>query len=108
MQNQAEYMLVLTTCPDSQVAQFIAGKIVDAKLAACVNIVPKIISVYEWQGKKEQSEESLLFIKTTQDKYTALQKCIVNEHPYELPEVIAVPISKGLPDYLAWISSSIN
>ena len=108
MQNQAEYMLVLTTCPDSQVAQLIAGKIVDAKLAACVNIVPKIISVYEWQGKKEQSEESLLFIKTTQDKYTALQKCIVNEHPYELPEVIAVPISKGLPDYLAWISSSIN
>lgn len=108
MQNQVEYLLVLTTCPDQHVAELLAGKIVEASLAACVNIVPDIVSVYEWQGKKERSEESQLFIKTTVGKYAALQKMIVSEHPYELPEVIAVPINNGLPDYLAWISSSVK
>jgi len=107
MQNQAVYLIVLTTCPDDQVAQVLANKIIDAKLAACVNIVPKIISVYEWQGQKEQSNESLLLIKSTQEKFTGLKDLIVREHPYELPEVVAVPICDGLPEYLAWISRSM-
>ena len=108
MQNQAVYLLVLTTCPDDTVSKELANKIVDAKLAACVSIVPKIISVYEWQGQKEQSDESLLYIKSTQEKFAGLQALIVREHPYELPEVVAVPICDGLPDYLAWISRSMN
>jgi len=108
MQNQAEYLLVVTTCPDDLVARDLAAKIVGVKLAACVNIVPKIISIYEWQGQKEQTSESLLLIKSTQEKYAELQAFIVSEHPYELPEVIAVPICGGLPDYLAWISRSMN
>jgi len=108
MQNQAVYLLVLTTCPDDKVAKDLANKLIDAKLAACVNIVPKMISVYEWQGQKEQSDESLLLIKSTQEKFTGLQEFIVDKHPYELPEVVAVPICDGLPDYLAWISRSMN
>jgi len=93
----------MNTCPNSIVAQSIAGKIIDGKLAACVNILPQIISIYEWQGSKEQSAENLLLIKTTRKKYDALQALIVKAHPYELPEVIAVRISDGLPDYLAWV-----
>lgn len=108
MQNQAVYLLVLTTCPSDQVAKDLANEIIDAKLAACVNIVPKIISVYEWQGQKEQSDESLLLIKSTQEESERLQAFIAREHPYELPEVIAVPICGGLPDYLAWISDSLG
>ena len=108
MQNQEEYLLVTTACPEQGVAIDLANKIVDAKLAACVNIVPTVISVYKWQGQKEQADESLLLIKTSQGKYSALQALIVAHHPYELPEVIAVPINSGLPDYLAWISDSIE
>ncbi|HFE38380.1 MAG TPA: divalent-cation tolerance protein CutA [Gammaproteobacteria bacterium] len=103
MQKQAEYLLVMTSCPDVSVAKLLAEQIIERKLAACVNILPQIVSIYQWQGKKEQSMESLLFMKTTQINYQALQSYIVKAHPYELPEVIAVRISDGLPDYLAWI-----
>ncbi len=106
MQNQAEYLLVLNTCPNVAVAKTLAGRIIDRKLAACVNILPNIISVYEWQGEREQSDESLLLIKTTQAQYLRLEAFIVDEHPYELPEVVAVGISSGLPDYLAWLATS--
>jgi len=107
MQNQAEYLLVFNTCPNIAVAQTLAGKIIDRKLGACVNILPNIIAVYEWQGKREQSDESLLLIKTTQTQYLALEAFIVKEHPYELPEVVAVGISNGLPDYLAWLAAPV-
>lgn len=108
MQNQAEYLLVMSACPNVRVAEALANQIIDQKLAACVNILPQIISVYEWQGQSERSDESLLLIKTTEEKYKALETLIATLHPYELPEVVAVPISKGLPGYMAWISDNLK
>lgn len=108
MQNQAEYLLVMSACPDIFVAKKLANHILDQKLAACVNIVPQVISLYEWEGKREQSNECLLLMKTRQEKYDALQACIVQEHPYELPEVVAVRISDALPAYAAWISKNLK
>jgi len=108
MQNQVDYLLVVSTCPDHLIAKDLASNIVERRLAACVNILPNIISVYQWQGRQEQSDECLMLMKTTKQQYADLQRFIVDKHPYELPEVIAVPISDGLPDYLAWIGNAIN
>ena len=108
MQNQEDYLLVISTCPNQDVAKQLAGKIIDEHLAACVNILPNIVSVYKWQGSMEESSESMMLIKSTKQQYENLQSLIVEEHPYELPEVIAVPISGGLPEYLAWINNVIN
>ncbi len=97
------YLLILCTCPDQATAQNIANQLVDQALAACVNILPGLTSVYQWQGKREISQEHLLLIKTTDAAYPALERAITALHPYELPEVIAVPIAQGLTGYLQWI-----
>jgi periplasmic divalent cation tolerance protein len=97
------YLLVLTTCPDAEFAETLAAKLVDAGLAACVNIVPGIQSVYRWKGKRETGTERLLLIKTRAALYDRLEQAITASHPYELPEVIAVPIKNGLAGYLSWI-----
>ncbi|KAF0191997.1 MAG: periplasmic divalent cation tolerance protein [Gammaproteobacteria bacterium] len=97
------YLLVLTTCPDAGFAEALAAKLVDAGLAACVNIVPGIQSVYRWKGKRETGTERLLLIKTRAALYTRLEQAITESHPYELPEVLAVPIKNGLAGYLSWI-----
>jgi periplasmic divalent cation tolerance protein len=98
-----EYQLVLTTCPDTEVAERLAQALVQERLAACVNILPIAKSVYWWKGQVESAAEQLLIIKSMTDAYGSIQKRIRELHPYELPEVIAVPIADGLPDYLAWI-----
>jgi periplasmic divalent cation tolerance protein len=98
-----EYQLVLTTCPDSDAAQRLAQALVSERLAACVNILPIAQSIYLWKGQVESAAEQLLIIKSMTDAYSSIQKRIRELHPYELPEVIAVPIADGLPDYLAWI-----
>jgi periplasmic divalent cation tolerance protein len=98
-----EYQLVLTTCPDTEVAERLAQTLVQERLAACVNILPIAKSVYWWKGRVESAAEQLLLIKSMTDAYGSIQKRIRELHPYELPEVIAVPIADGLPDYLAWI-----
>ena len=100
-----EFLLVITTLPDHASAEQLAGRIVESGLAACVNIGARVTSIYMWQGAIERGEEHLLTIKTTRDRYPALQDAIVSGHPYELPEVIAVPIETGLSQYLAWIES---
>ncbi|MEE8379474.1 MAG: divalent-cation tolerance protein CutA [Gammaproteobacteria bacterium] len=105
---QDQYQLVLCTCPDQDSAQTIAEYLVDQGLAACVNILPGIQSIYTWQGKRESSQELLLVIKTTKNVYDALEKAIIGVHPYELPEIIAVNIEKGNAGYLSWISDSIS
>jgi len=99
-------LLVYCTCPDQATALRIAETLVDRQLAACVNIVPGLTSVYRWEGQREAASEVLLMIKTRQVVYTELQAAILSLHPYELPEIIAVPIEAGLPAYLAWIDSS--
>lgn len=95
--------LILSTCPDTEVAERIADALVDQKLAACVNLVPGLRSVYRWKGQRERAEEVLLIIKSRTQDYSAVEKALRALHPYELPEIIAVPVSAGLPAYLAWL-----
>jgi len=102
------FHVVLSTCPTPESAERIARCIVEARLAACVNVVPGLRSYYEWQGKIEVSDEFLLVIKSRVELFEALQNMITSQHPYELPEVIAVPISTGFPPYLAWLSANMR
>jgi periplasmic divalent cation tolerance protein len=99
-----EYIMVYCTCPSEQVATEIGKALVREQLAACVNVVPGITSIYSWKGNMEQDIESLALIKTRLSCFKALQKLVVELHPYELPEVVAVRISDGLPEYLQWIN----
>ena len=103
-----ETQIVLCTVPDETVAQRIASALVGERLAACINIVPGITSVYRWKGAIETDSELLLIIKTTAAVYPQLQNRIRALHPYELPEIIAVSIDQGQPDYLAWITASLE
>lgn len=97
------YQLVLTTCPDTAAAERIAHALVSERLASCVNILPIAKSIYLWKGKVETAAEQLLVIKSMARAYRAIQKRILELHPYELPEVLAVPVADGCPDYLAWL-----
>jgi len=96
-------LVVLCTAPDRAVAERIAEALVVEGLAACVNILPGISSVYQWQGRVETDSELLLIIKSRQGVYQRLEQRVVELHPYELPEVIAVPITDGLTGYLTWV-----
>lgn len=96
--------LVMTNVPDIATAQSMARMLVDAKLAACVNILPAVQSVYRWQGAVEEAGEISLLIKTTQQHYPQLQQAIVAAHPYDLPEVIAWPLAAGHQPYLQWVA----
>ncbi len=100
-----DYQIVFCTCPDKDTAEKIASLLVENNVAACVNIVPNITSIYRWQGQLERAEECLLLIKARQDTYSVLETLIKKHHPYQLPEIIAVAIERGLPDYLNWIAS---
>lgn len=108
MEELDQYQLVLCTCPDRDSAHLIAEQLVDQRLAACVNILPGVTSVYRWMGNIEESQEHLLVIKTVSDVLENLVTRINELHPYELPEVIGVPIESGSLDYLNWISENTN
>jgi periplasmic divalent cation tolerance protein len=99
------HLTVLCTCPDAETARHLAEQLVERQQAACVNIISGISSVYQWQGRRESAEELLLIIKTREDSYNALQQSILEMHPYELPEIIAVPIITGFSPYLEWIDA---
>lgn len=101
-----EYIIVLTTCNSTDIATSIAEIVVNKKLAACVNIVNGVESVYQWQGKIARDQEILLLIKTRQSLFTQLQQVVQQMHDYELPEIIAVPITAGETNYLKWIESA--
>lgn len=98
-----ETLLVFTQVPDAASAQALASHLIERRLAACVNTLAPCRSLYRWQGKIESAEEVPLLIKTTEDRYAALEQAIRAQHPYELPEIVAVPVSRGLPAYLAWV-----
>ena len=99
----SEHLLVLSTCPDSETAGRIAAELVDGKLAACVQVLPGLQSWFHWAGKVDRADEYLLLIKTSSASYPALEQRIRELHPYELPEIIGVPVNRGLPGYLSWI-----
>lgn len=101
-------IVIMSTCPDEPSAQTIAAALIEDKLAACVNIIAGVTSVYQWQGKIEQSHEQCLIIKTLKHNYAAVERSIQELHPYELPEVISVPISEGSEQYLSWIAQNVN
>lgn len=103
-----QYRLVITTCPDMAVAEAVAGTLVGEGLAACVNILPGAHSIYEWKGRIERESECVLLIKSRADRMAALQSRLLEEHPYELPELIAVPIEEGLAPYLTWIDTQLD
>ena len=100
-----EPLLVITNCPDEETANAIALALVEAKLAACVNILPRVQSIYRWQGVVESAAEIPLLIKSTAANYPVLEAAIRQRHPYELPEIIALPITQGLPAYLNWLGA---
>ena len=99
----ATVLLVFCACPDDGSAERLADLLVTHGLAACVNIGPPLTSVYRWQGSMERSQERLLTIKTTAAAYPALERALREQHPYDLPEIIAVPVTRGLPGYLEWV-----
>lgn len=102
------FEIILCTCPDKDTAKKIAHLLVSKNLAACVNILPGITSVYSWEGQIESVQEHLLLIKSGKDHYQTIETMLFKHHPYEIPEIIAVPIERGLPEYLDWIDSCLS
>jgi periplasmic divalent cation tolerance protein len=102
------HLLVYCTCPNHEEAKKLARLIVSGRLAACVNLVHSVTSIYAWKGSIAEDNEIILLIKTTRESYTALEQAIINHHPYELPEVIAVGVERGSPEYLGWISECVE
>ncbi|SFA94418.1 divalent cation tolerance protein [Collimonas sp. OK607] len=101
----SEALLILTNLPDAASAQALAQQLAERKLAACVNIMPAVQSVYRWHGAVEQASEVTVLIKSVSSRYAELEIAIKAAHPYELPEIIALPIVAGLPAYLNWITA---
>ena len=101
-----EPILIVTNFPEKKQAIAFSKKIVDDRLAACVNILSTCAAVYSWKGKTESSEEIPVLIKTQKQHYTSVEQIILAMHPYELPEVIYVSLDGGLPTYLQWISDA--
>src|SRR5208282_4627650 len=100
--------LVLTTCGSREEARSIAHTLVERQLAACVNIVPQIESVYRWKGEVETAAEFMLLIKTTAEAFSDLRATLIEVHSYELPECIEIPIENGSEAYLTWIGESVR
>ncbi len=103
----SDTLLVFSTCPDAETGQRLGRALVDAGLAACVNVLPGLISIYRWQGAVSQASEHLLIAKTTREAYPRLEALLLDLHPYELPEIVAVPVAAGLPAYLDWIAAGV-
>ncbi len=104
----AKYCCVLSTISDVKKARLLAGLLISKRLAACVQILPGLESHYRWQGKKEISREILLLIKTKTSVYKKLEKTILKQHFYEVPEIVCLPITKGSKAYLDWIFGEVT
>ena len=103
----SEPLVVLTTVARVEDAEYIAREMVERRLAACVNILPPVTSVYRWQGEVTREPEHLLLMKTRKDRFEALCARLVEIHPYETPEVVALPVAAGHAPYLQWIADSL-
>lgn len=101
-------VIVFSTLPDVNQANHVAKTLVEEGLAACVNLLPAVQSIYRWQGQIESSAEVMLLIKTTEQAYPELEQRIKALHPYELPEIMAISPAAGLPAYLDWVVQSVS
>jgi periplasmic divalent cation tolerance protein len=101
-------IVVITNLPDSDSAFNLGRHLVEHGLAACANVLGPVRSVYRWRGEIEEATEVPLLIKTTRERYAALERAIVLLHPYEIPEIIALPVESGLPAYLDWVASQTD
>lgn len=104
----SEWVVVLCTVGRQADADRIAGELVERRLAACVSVTPNVLSTYRWKGAVEKESELLLFIKTRADRFEALREAIVGLHPYQVPEILALPVTTGHPPYLAWLDESVS
>lgn len=103
-----KFLIIFCTVPDMETAQNISDHLVKEKKAACCNIIPAIRSVYFWKNELQQDGEQLLIIKTREDCYESLQMRIKELHPYSVPEIIAIPIIHGNPEYLNWVNENVE
>ena len=103
-----DVLLVFCTCPDAVVAERLAGGLVDEQLAACVNILPEIRSIYRWEGKVQNDSEVLMIVKTTRKAYPSLENWLGQHHPYDVAEILAVPVHAGSGNYLDWVVNETN
>jgi len=103
-----EVLLVITNLPDRATAERIAETLVTERVAACVNIMAECVSIYRWQGNTEHASEVPLLIKTTRAAYPQLESALRSLHPYEVPEIIALPVRAGLPEYLNWVAQETS
>ena len=101
-------LLALSTFPDQETARDISTELVTKKLAACANILPGVQSIYRWNEKIESGNETLVLFKLSDDRRSKFQETLRSLHPYEVPEIIFVPISTGLPEYLQWVAESCS
>jgi periplasmic divalent cation tolerance protein len=108
MEKHADYQLLISTCPNLDVANQIARALVESHLVACVNIVPTIHSVFEWKNEVTTETEVLLLMKTRLQHYATIEQLVLQWHPYQVPELIGIPIETGLPKYLAWIDEVVG
>lgn len=108
MKPATRYAVALVTAPNLRTARGLARAALTARLIACANLVPKIESHYVWQGKVERSAEVLLVLKTTQRQLKALEQLILSQHPYDVPEFIVLPVTRGNARYLDWLSQSVR
>jgi periplasmic divalent cation tolerance protein len=102
----SERIVVLSTVERAEDAERIGRELVERGLAACVNVVPGLVSIYRWKGEVQRAEERLLLIKTRAERFEALREALVALHPYEVPEVLALPIAGGHSPYLAWLDEN--
>jgi periplasmic divalent cation tolerance protein len=102
----AEILLALSTFPDADTARRISSQLVTEKFAACANILPAVESIYRWKGKIENAGEVVAFFKTTPDRQTAFQDKLRSLHPYDVPEIVFIPVAGGLPEYLSWVAEN--
>lgn len=106
--SKTKCLVVLCTCAEGEPAARLARTLVEERLAACVNRLPGVVSSFSWEGRVDEESETLLLIKTTEERLEALTARITELHPYELPEVVAVPVLGGLDSYLDWLRDSVT
>ena len=99
-------LLALSTFPDAEIARRISNQLVSERFAACANILPGVESIYRWKEKIESGNEVFVFFKVSEDRQSAFQEKLRSLHPYEVPEIIFIPISSGLPEYLRWVTDN--